>query len=107
VGTFPIAIAAGDLNGDGRTDLVVSNRKSKNVSVLLGIGGGRFGPAPRPIQVGKSPGGVALADVDGDTKPDLVVANGGSNNVSVLLGDGSGGFGTAASFAVGSAPAAV
>ena len=41
-GTRPIALVAGDFNGDGRTDLAVANYGSNDVSVLLGNGDGTF-----------------------------------------------------------------
>jgi hypothetical protein len=37
-GSSPYAVAGGDVNGDGRLDLVVANWGSGNVSVLLGNG---------------------------------------------------------------------
>ena len=42
VGNGPVAIVAGDFNGDGRTDLAVANADSNDVSVLLGNGDGTF-----------------------------------------------------------------
>src|SRR5689334_8501849 len=44
VGTNPASVAIGDVNADGRPDLMVANWSSNNVSVLLGTGGGAFGP---------------------------------------------------------------
>ena len=38
VGSEPDAIAAGDINGDGATDLVVANRGDNSVTVLLATG---------------------------------------------------------------------
>src|SRR5439155_10910288 len=50
-GNSPVSVAIGDLNRDGRPDLVAANYGSNTVSVLLNIGLG--GPTP-----------VALALVD-------------------------------------------
>jgi hypothetical protein len=79
-------VAIGDVNGDGRLDLVVAN--DGPVSVLLGNGDGTF-QAPLSCVTGGS--SVVLGDVNGDGKLDLVVAieYGG---VGVLLGNGDGTF---------------
>jgi FG-GAP-like repeat/RTX calcium-binding nonapeptide repeat (4 copies) len=110
VGTAPISVAIGDLNGDGRPDLATANYSSNNVSVLLGNGSGGFSAAAgSPFAVGTNPISVAIGDLSGDGKPDLATANSASANVSFLLGNGSGGFSAAASspFAVGATPVSV
>jgi alpha-tubulin suppressor-like RCC1 family protein len=107
VGSNPVSVAIGDLNGDGHPDLVVANAGGNSVSVLLGGGSGAFTPASgSPISVGSSPVSVAVGDVNGDGIPDLAVANNGSNSVSVLLGGGSGAFTPASGspITVGSSP---
>jgi hypothetical protein len=58
------------------------------VSVLLGDGRGRFGPATA-FPAGEGPHWVAVGDFDGDAKPDLAVPNSLSDDLSVLLGSGS------------------
>jgi autotransporter-associated beta strand protein len=87
-------VAAADLNGDGHADLVVANRNSATVSVLLGNGDGTFAAA-HAYSVGTSPRAVAVADVNGDGRPDVIVANLNSYTVSVLLNNGNGTFATA------------
>jgi len=110
---YPTSIAVVDVNGDGKSDLVVafqqSNTYTEPVGVMLGNGDGTF----QPLQVYNSGGvyatSVAVADVNGDGKPDLVVANlCAANNecdngasVSVLLGNGKGTFRAAQSFSSG------
>ena len=85
-GFFPIAIAVGDLNGDGKLDLAVANIGSNAVTVLLGNGSGGFTAAPRsPFAVGTNPIALTIADFNGDGRADLAVAN-KSNDVTVLLG---------------------
>src|SRR5215831_12571491 len=90
-GNFPVSVAVGDFNGDGKPDLAVANPLFPNgtVSVLLGNGDGSF-QAAQAFGAGSQPLSVAVGDFNGDGKPDLAVANQVSNNVSVLLGNGDG-----------------
>ncbi len=102
-GTTPTSMTTGDFNADGKMDLVVVNRNSNNVSILLGHGNGTFGAASN-FAVGVQPHGVTVADFNADGKLDVATANEGSNSVSVLLGTGTGSFGAAANFSVGVNP---
>lgn len=89
VGNRPVAIVAGDFNGDGRLDLAVANSADKTVSVLLGNGDGTFAKAT-DFELGVVPTQLVATDLNGDGRMDLVVA--GGTRVSVLLGRGDGGF---------------
>ena len=90
---YPIGIAVGDFNGDGKQDLAVTNEGGSNVSVLLGNGLGGFTQASgSPIAVGSDPWNIAVGDFNGDGSQDLAVANYLDSTVTVLLGNGSGGF---------------
>ncbi len=102
----PDGLAAGDFNGDGRTDLAVANSGSNSVSVLLGSGDGTF-QNPVNYAVGSQPGAIVAGDFAGGGRIDLAVANEGDNDVSVLLGNGDGTFQNQVTYAVGSGPTAI
>lgn len=76
VGDAPCAIEAADMNKDGKLDLVVANRVSQNISILLGNGDGTFGAAVQ-YQTGAStlPTDLVVADIDGDSDPDIAVVD--------------------------------
>ncbi len=99
-GTFPYAVAVGDLNRDGIPDIAVANNGDDNVSVLMGDGDGQFS-APQDHTAGTGPDAVAIGDLNGDGHADIVVANYGSENISVLAGNGLGGFAPATDFGLG------
>jgi hypothetical protein len=106
VGNYPIAVAIGDLNKDGKLDLVTANTNSNTVSVALGNGDGSFRPRT-DYATGPSPTWVAIGNLDGDGRPDLAVPNSGSNTVSVWLGNGGGSFGARTDYGVGTSPTCV
>jgi hypothetical protein len=83
-----LAVAIGDVNGDGRPDVVVANWSS-GMAVLLGNGDGTF-RAPVAYETGGDNDAVAIADVNGDGKLDVLI--GDQITVNVLLGNGDGTF---------------
>lgn len=91
VGDAPVSIRAADLNGDHAPDLVVVNRASNDVSVLLNEGDAAFaGAATYPV--GERPTSVEVVDLDGDGDPDLLVANSSAGTLSELFNQGDGTF---------------
>ncbi|MBD2723621.1 T9SS type A sorting domain-containing protein [Hymenobacter sp. BT189] len=91
------SLALGDMNGDGRLDIVMTNSGADAVSVLLGVAGGFGIKTDYPTE--SSPSSVALGDMNNDGRLDIVTAsfrafNGGTTGAaSVLLGLATGGFG--------------
>jgi Ca2+-binding RTX toxin-like protein len=77
--------SVGDINGDGKTDLVVVNAISNTVSVILrNAANNGFDPKIDFI-TGSYPHSVSVGDVNGDGKVDLTVANFSDQTLSVLL----------------------
>ena len=92
-GMSPQSLVVGDLNNDGKQDLVEVNTNfgSNTVSILFGDGAGSFStPSNFPSAI--VPDSVAVGDFNGDGNQDLAVSNNDSNNVAILLGDGAGNF---------------
>jgi hypothetical protein len=91
-------IATGDFNNDGKVDLAIVNRQSDKVSILLGTGGGTFGPPTQVASGDWSQGDIQAADFNNDGNIDLLLAIPYSNDfttkphLKILLGDGTGNF---------------
>jgi hypothetical protein len=106
-GNNPRYVAVGDINNDGKLDIVATNQNSNTVGVLLGNGDGTFGTATA-YPVGSNPFGVAAIDINKDGRADVITTNFSSNTVTVYLGQANGTLSLAGNFAViGTAPIAV
>jgi 6-phosphogluconolactonase (cycloisomerase 2 family) len=114
-GTTPIAVAIGDLDGDGKADLAVANRSSNTVSVFRNtsssgsITSSSFA-AKVDFTTGISPIYVAIGDLDGDGKADLATANVDVNTISIFRNTGSSGtisYAAKVDFVTGEGPSSV
>jgi uncharacterized protein (TIGR03437 family) len=104
---FPVAVATGDFNNDGRPDFAVIDWVGGAVSLFLGNGDGTFNqqaslPAPGS---GANNYGLAVGDFDGDGNQDIALVNSSGPRVSAYLGMGDGTFRGPINFATGSAAA--
>jgi len=104
-GSGPISVAIADLNADGWADVVVVDRNSNGVSVLLGRGDGTLVPKS-DFGISGSPMSIVVADLNLDGHPDLVMGSEGSA-VYVLRGNGDGTFGAETAGFVGQLPFSV
>lgn len=104
-------IVAGDLDGDGNTDVVLP-LSDGTISVVLGRGLGRFAP-PALYAVPTTSVDMALGDLDGNGSLDIAVVSidytnaSGPGAVSVLLNRGDGTFLPAVSYLLSDSPGAV
>ena len=109
-GTSPAQIAASDVNGDNKPDLVIYNERSgasgvNTVSVFTNGGNGSF--ARRNYRTGITPRAFAIGDLNGDGKPDIAVATERANAISVLENSGDGTFRPKREFATGPLPTSI
>jgi hypothetical protein len=89
-------VAAGDLNGDRRPDVVATHTEGGTAAtILLNAGEGRLTRAPgSPLEFGHGAWGVEIVDMNRDGFSDLVVA--ADETIRVYEGDGRGSFRPAA-----------
>lgn len=90
----PAGMATGDFNGDGKTDLVVTNYEANSISVFINDGAGNW-QTKTDYSVGQNPKFITVGDLNQDEIQDLIVANIVGGSITIFLGLGEGNFRTA------------
>jgi hypothetical protein len=84
-------VALGDLDGDGKPEVVVANAledANSGLWVFFNKGDGTFEPKHHRRLGGDLPSAVAIGDLNGDGKPDLATENGWQADVILNRGSG-------------------
>lgn len=97
-GSYPEAVAIGDVNGDGKNDVVMTTSTSSNsdpvndykLFVFIQNSAGGLNP-PIKYSVSGVPTSVDICDLNNDGKKDVVVGNKGVN-IEVFIQNQSGGL---------------
>lgn len=111
-GGNPLALAAGDLDGDGDQDLAVAlSGGGGEVAVMLNRGDGMFAPTElggdARYAVGGDPRSIDVGDLDDDGDLDIVAAITDAHSIAVCFNNGDGTFAAASEISVGFGPRSV
>jgi len=104
-----VAVATGDLNGDGRYDIAAAILEGGRDSVMVWLSNGSGFQPPVRYAVGSYVREITIADLNGDGAPDILTVNNSDNSVSVLMNTGNGVMSAAADYPIpgGLAPASI
>lgn len=110
-GNLPTSVAANDIDGDGRPDIVTANSTSHTISVLRNTSAGTLSFASKvDFATANGPATIVLSDVNEDGKPDVAVACQSANSIDVFRNTsnpGSISFAAKIGFATASGPRAI
>lgn len=105
-GNNPAHVAAADINGDGKLDLVVAtttNGTNGALAVFLGNGDGSFNPQPLIATAPNIVQWITILDLNGDGKPDILECENNAD-IGFFAGNGDGTFQAEIPFPAGPNP---
>jgi hypothetical protein len=79
----PASIATGDINGDGRADIVVLCAQSRNLAIFLSNAAHGFTRLMHATPGGW--GSVAVADLNGDGRAEIITANNDDGSITIYF----------------------
>jgi gliding motility-associated-like protein len=90
IASLSLHIKCGDLNGDGKPDLIATESGATDKVFILkngstGIGNFTFSPPTTVTLTGKRPKRIEIADLDLDGKPEVLITSQGGNVVTALV----------------------
>ena len=90
IASLSLHIKCGDLNGDGKPDLIATESGATDKVFILkngstGIGNFTFSPPTTVTLTGKRPKRIEIADLDLDGKPEVLITSQGGNTVTALV----------------------
>jgi hypothetical protein len=80
----PWSPTAGDVDGDGKVEILVQDGPSGVTIFKNNSAPGAFSFSPTSMHIGGSPWGIDVADLDGDELPDLVISNESNSALHIL-----------------------
>jgi len=93
-------LVAADLDGDGKPDLIASDRNGEGVSIYYGAQAGVSATPVRLQGAARQPAQVLVEDFDGDGKPDIAVMSRFEAAVSIFFNEGDRKFSKPVTFAL-------
>jgi predicted outer membrane repeat protein len=96
-GTWSASMAIGDVNNDGRDDVVITDVSSNTISVFLQQTDGTLANRTVYSTGGEGPVAIAVGDVNGDQLSDVVVAL--QNNIGIFYQNANGGLSSIVTYA--------
>ncbi|CAF4606681.1 unnamed protein product [Rotaria socialis] len=93
-GSYPLAVAINDINGDNRSDLVIANTNRDNIGILFRYNYTLFKSENKYFSRNeRRPLSILTSDFNNDTYLDIAVTFYYSHTIGILLGHGNGTFG--------------